>query len=194
MKKLSSIFIVLMLVISASNAQNTWMPDKAHSSVNFKIKHMGISFVNGRFQNFEGEITGAADDFSDMSVDFTLDATSVTTDVAQRDEHIKSPDILDVEQFPSIHYVSSSVAKTAENEYDVTGNLTMHGVTKAVTLHVVYLGQETDFYKNVKAGLLVTGIINRYDFGVEYNAPLESGNLLIGKTMDFTAELELVKE
>jgi len=129
-----------------------------------------------------------------MQVDFTLDATSINTGVNQRDEHIKSPDMLDVAQYPTMHFVSTSVTKTAEDEYDVTGNMTMHGITNIVTLHVVYHGQAIDSYKNVKAGLSVTGIIDRYAFGVEYNMPIDGGKFLIGKTMQFESYLELVKE
>jgi len=194
MKKLSSIFTVLILVISVSTAQNTWVPDKAHSSVNFKIQHMGISFVNGRFEEFDGTVISNKADFSDMKVDFTFDVSSLSTDVSRRDEHIKSADMLDVEKYPKIHFISTSVEQTAENEYDVSGNLSMHGITKPVSLHVVYHGQTTDFYKNQKAGMTVSGIIDRYAFGVDYNTVLDSGNLLIGKTMNLNAELELVKE
>ncbi len=194
MKNITLILTLLIGLLTNGLAQSSWSPDMAHSSVNFTIEHMGISLVQGRFESFEGEVKTMADDFSDMQVDFTLDATSINTGVNQRDEHIKSPDMLDVAQYPTMHFVSTSVTKTAEDEYDVTGNMTMHGITNIVTLHVVYHGQAIDSYKNVKAGLSVTGIIDRYAFGVEYNMPIDGGKFLIGKTMQFESYLELVKE
>jgi len=175
-------------------AQVGWSFDKSHSSVKFSISHMVVSDVQGAFKKFSGTIVSEKDDFSDVKVEFTIDVNSIDTDEPQRDAHLKSADFFDITSYPSIVFKSTSFTKVSGNKYKLVGNLTMHGVTKSVSLDVTNGGTIKDPYGNKRTGFKVTGVINRYDFGLKYNAVLEAGGLTIGETVDFVGSLEFIKK
>jgi len=191
MKKLS--ILIALFSITLISAQSKWNIDASHSSIRFAVDHMVISEVEGIFSAYEGSIITTAADFSDAKINFTVDVNSVNTDNAKRDEHLRGADFFETEKYPKMTFVSTSVTKTGENKYNLKGKLSLHGVTKEITLVMAYGGTTKDPWGNTKAGLKVTGVINRTDFGLKYNSVLEAGSLMIGEDVTITAKVELVK-
>ena len=191
MKKLS--IAIALFSVALVQAQTTWNIDPSHSSVRFAVDHMVISEVEGIFSKYEGSVVSAKGDFSDAKINFSVDVNSVNTDNAKRDEHLRGADFFETEKYPKMTFVSSSVQKTGDKKYNLKGKLTLHGVTKEITLAMTYGGTTKDPWGNTKAGLKVTGVINRTDFGLKYNSVLEAGSLMIGEEVTITAKVELVK-
>jgi len=157
-------FLTAMVIATAASAQ-TWSLDKAHSKVGFSITHMMVSTVDGAFKTVDAKITSSKEDFSDAVFEFTADAASVDTDNDQRDEHLRKPDFFDVEKYPTITFKSTSIKKTGKNTYALKGNLTFHGVTKAIDLALTLNGTAVHPYsKKTIAGFKVTGAIKRSEF------------------------------
>jgi polyisoprenoid-binding protein YceI len=178
-----------------SIAQTTkWVIDKSHSKVQFDVAHLVISEVTGQFKSFDGSVLSDKPDFSDAKIEVSIDVNSINTDDEKRDEHLKSPDFFDANKYPKITFKSKSLKKVNNNLYKLTGDLTMHGVTKEVVLDVQFNGIKNDPWGNTKAGFKVTGKINRNDFGLKYNAPLEGGGVLIGEEVNITCNVELLKQ
>jgi polyisoprenoid-binding protein YceI len=185
--------LLVALPIAAQAQVTSWTIDSYHSSVAFAIRHAGVSTVNGSFYNVTGQVDWNDADVTKSSVNATIDTTTVSTGVTPRDNHIKSPDFLDVAKFPTITFVSTSVAKTADG-LTVTGNLTLHGVTKPVTLNVTDISAPQTMgpagkQKTVR-GLTATTTINRHDFGVMGGM----ADAMVGSDMKITIELELDKK
>jgi polyisoprenoid-binding protein YceI len=179
---------------AASAAVTTWKIDPAHSSAEFKVKHMMISNVKGSIKGITGDLTEHATDSSLSSIEATLDVATLSTGDAQRDGHLKSADFLDVEKYPTIAFKSTSVKKKGAEEYAVTGDLTIHGVTRPVTLEVEGpSAPQKDPWGNTRIGLSATTKINRKDFGLTWNASLETGGILVGEEVHITIDLELIK-
>lgn len=175
-------------------AQETkWVIDPTHSKVSFKVKHLMISNVLGSFREFEGAATTEGDDFSTAKISFSLNAASIDTEVADRDAHLKSADFFDAENFPKLTFAGNGLTDLGDDIYELTGELTIKDVTKAVTLQVEFGGIGTDPWGNVKAGFAVSGKINRKDFGLNWNAALEAGGVLIGEEVKLSADIELAK-
>ncbi|MDO9594529.1 MAG: YceI family protein [Lutibacter sp.] len=191
MKKLS--IVIALLSVALVQAQTTWNIDPSHSSIRFAVDHMVISEVEGIFSTYEGSVIATKADFSDAKINFTVDVNSVNTDNAKRDEHLRSADFFETEKYPKMTFVSTSVVKTGTGKYNLKGKLTLHGVTKEITLAMTYGGTTKDPWGNTKAGLKVTGVINRTDFGLKYNSVLEAGSLMIGEEVAITAKVQLVK-
>ncbi len=188
------IWVAVLMLFSGLFAQSaTWGFDKAHSSVRFTVSHMLISEVEGIFTNFDGSVTAEKENFSDAKAKFTIQVKSVDTASEKRDQHLKSPDFFDAAQYPTITFDGKKVKKTKNNHYKLTGNLTMHGVTKSVTLDVKYNGTILDPFGNTKAGFKVTGILDRTDWGLTYNSVMDSGGLMIGNEIEITCNIELIK-
>ena len=166
-----------------------WTLDPAHSEVGFKIKHLMISNVKGNFKTFTIEAESASDDFKDAKVNFTADVASINTGNEQRDGHLKTADFFDAEKHPKITFESTHYAGDK-----LEGNLTISSITKPVTLHVEFGGVIKDPYGNIKAGFTVTGKINRKDWGISFNGPMENGGLLLGEEVAILAEIELTKQ
>ena len=191
MKKLN--LIIALVSITFANAQTTWVFDQSHSSVRFSVDHMVISQVEGQFTSYDGNVKTTKDDFSDAEINLNIDLNSINTADEKRDGHLKSADFFDTANYPNMKFVSTSVTTTANGKYNLKGNLTLHGVTKEVTLAMSYGGTVKDPWGNTKAGLKVTGKINRTDFGLKYNAAMETGGLLIGEEVEITCKVELIK-
>lgn len=174
-------------------AVDTYAVDRTHSEVGFQIRHL-ISKVRGDFNAFQGTIQMDPDDPSKSSVAFTIDAASIDTANDNRDQHLRSEDFFHVEQYPQITFESSKVEKTGENTYDVTGTLTMRGVSKQITLPVTYLGEVKDPRGNVKAGFETGITLNRKDFGVNWNAALDQGGFILGDEVEVSIDVQAAKQ
>ena len=187
--------MTLFIALSTqAQTAKTWQVDPVHSAVKFSVSHLVISEVDGSFKKFQGSIKSAQADFQDAQIEFTIDVNSINTDNSMRDEHLKSADFFDTKQFPSMKFVSTSFKKKSGNNYILTGNLTMKGVTKKVSYNVVYGGIAKDGYGNTKAGFKVKGIINRFDYDLKWNALTEAGGATVGKDIDMTLNLEFAQD
>ncbi|MBD2700842.1 YceI family protein [Spirosoma sp. BT702] len=165
MKK-ATFFAALLCSSVGAFAQN-WTLDKAHSNLGFSVTHMMLAEVDGKFQNFDVKMTSSKDDFSDAQIDLTADVNSINTNQDRRDTHLKSPDFFDAAKYPTLSFKSKSITKVGGNKYKLAGDLTMHGVTKPVTLDAVINGPVTNPQnKKVKAGFKVTGEVKRADFAL----------------------------
>lgn len=194
MKKLSILLSLVLIASLGMYAQKTTYGfDKAHTNVRFSIAHMVISEVDGNFSDFDGKVVTSKEDFTDADISFKINVESINTDDAKRDEHLRSPDFFDVANNPEITFESKSMEKISEKEYKLTGDLSMNGKTKSVTLDVKYGGTIVDPWGNTKAGFKITGTINRLDWGLKYNSVMDSGGLLIGEEVDIVCNVELIK-
>lgn len=174
------------------NTKSTWVLDPTHSELTFKVKHMMISNVKGEFKNFTINVDG--EDIFKSNVTATIDTGSINTNNTDRDNHLKSADFFDVENYPELSFTSTSFKPKNDNEYELTGMLNILGVSKEVTLDVEFGGINKDPWGNQKAGLSVTGKINRKDWGLNWNAALETGGLLVSEDVRIAAELQFVKQ
>jgi polyisoprenoid-binding protein YceI len=180
--------------VAAPAATTTWNIDPAHSAAEFKVKHMMISNVKGSFSGLSGVLTEHATDSTLSYVEATVPVATVSTGDPQRDGHLKSADFFDAETNPTLSFKSTKVVKKGEAEYDVAGNLTIHGVTKPVTF--VVEGPSApgkDPWGNTRIGLSATTKINRKDFGLSWNAALETGGFLVGEDVAITLEVQFIK-
>ncbi len=186
---------VLALVLSASPAlAQSWQIDTAHSRAQFTVRHLGISDIRGDF----GAVTGTVDydgkDLTRAKVNATIDVNSVTTRVAKRDEHLKTADFLDAARHPTMTFVSTSITAAGNGKYRMTGNLTLRGVTKAVTFDLTPpAGPITDHQGTVKIGAAASGMINRKDFGVNYHQVLDNGILGVADDVYIQLDVELIQ-
>lgn len=170
-----------------------WNFDNAHSSVEFSIDHMVISEVTGKFTEYTGSVTSPTDDFKGANIEFTIESTSINTDNTDRDDHLRGADFFNVAKYPQITFKSTSFKSIDGNKYQLSGNLTMHGVTKEVTFDVKYGGTVIDPWGNTKAGFKLTGELNRKDYGLVWSKALETGGLVVGEEVTLTVRIELVK-
>ncbi|MFT4094453.1 MAG: YceI family protein [Niabella sp.] len=170
-----------------------WKIDPAHSEVGFKVKHLVISTVSGKFKNFEGTAAADNDDFSDAKISFSADVDSIDTGAEQRDAHLKSADFFESDKYPKLTFESTSIARDGD-DYKLTGYLTLKGVTAPVTLKVEYGGAGPNMYGQTVAGFEVNGKINRKDFGLTWSAVTETGGIVVSDDVKLYANIELVKE
>lgn len=157
----------------------TWKIDPAHSEINFKVKHLVVSTVTGHFNTFDATIETTSDDFSDAKINFEADVKSISTKNDQRDTHLKSADFFDAENHPKMTFVSKSVKKLSDHEMQVTGNLTIRGKSEEIVLDVIYNGTVSGFGNTQVAGFEVRGKLNRFDFGLQWNALTEAGGVVV---------------
>ncbi len=156
-----------------------WKIDPTHSEVNFKVKHLVVSTVTGYFDRFEATIEAETEDFSDAKISFGAEVNSINTKNEQRDGHLKSPDFFDATKYPKMSFVSTSVKKLSDYELKVFGNLTMRGVTKEITLDVMYNGTVAGLGGNLVAGFEIRTKLNRFDFGLQWSALTETGGVVV---------------
>lgn len=188
-----TILSALVAVSTLMTAQTTWKMDNSHSKVGFSVVHMMVSETEGKFKIYEGQVKSTSEkDFSNATILFTADVSSINTDDEKRDAHLKSPDFFDVEKFPKMSFSSTSMKKGAGNTYILTGDLTIKGVTKKVTLTAVYGGTAKDPWGNTKAGFTLKGKINRKDFGLTWNAALETGGVVVSEEVTIDCKIELL--
>ena len=190
-----SLVLTFLLPALASAATSTWVIDADHSSVQFKVKHLMVSNVKGEFKKFSGALTIDDADITRSKVDVTIDAASIDTGDAKRDEHLRSPDFFDVAKNPTLKFVSTKVAKTGDGTLKVTGTLMLHGVSREVVLDVEGpTSAIKDPWGNTKRGASATTKINRKDFGLTWNKALETGGVVVGDEVAITLEVELLKK
>jgi polyisoprenoid-binding protein YceI len=169
----------------------TWHLDPAHSEVQFKVKHLMITNVTGQFNVMSGNIDTDNDQFEHASVNFIADVTSVNTGNEQRDGHLKSPEFFNSESFPQIKFESKAFNA---KEGKITGNLTIKDVTKPVSFDVEFSGINKDPWGNQKAGFSISGKINRTEFNLGWNAPLETGGVLVSEDVKLMAEIQFARQ
>jgi polyisoprenoid-binding protein YceI len=194
MKKIYLSLFILLATVFMATAQTTWKADVAHSKVQFSISHMVISEVTGRFKDFDATLIQTNDDLSDSKLNATIKVNSINTDNEKRDEHLKSADFFDAEKYPEMTFVSKSFTKSGKATYKISGDLTMHGITKPVVLDTKFNGQVKDPWGNMIAGFKATTIVNRKDFGIVWNKALETGGVLVGEDVSVTIIVEMQKE
>lgn len=172
-----------------------WTLDPTHSEVNFKVKHLVISTVSGHFRSFDGTVESNDDsDFESAKVAFSIDSASIDTNQQQRDDHLRSGDFFDAENYPSISFVSTSVKQVGNDEFIITGDLTVKDETKKIELNAEYGGSVTDAYGNFKVGFEVSGKVNRKDFGLVWNAVTEAGSVVVGDRINIQASVQFIKQ
>jgi polyisoprenoid-binding protein YceI len=187
---------LLLLVLGAAApllAADTYAIDKGHSSVEFRIRHFA-SKVSGRFGDFEGTIQADPTKPDASSVNFTIKTASIDTNNGNRDNDLRSPNFFDAAKFPEIRFQSSKMTSTGKDQYAVSGTLTMHGVSKEVTLPVTYLGSAKDPRGNERASFELNTKLNRKDWGIDWNKTLDSGGLMLSEDVDVTIDLETVRK
>ncbi|HXD78893.1 MAG TPA: YceI family protein [Puia sp.] len=175
-------------------ATNKWILDPSHSEVEFKVKHMMISNVSGEFTKFDANVETEGEDFMTARVTFTADIDSISTGAEQRDAHLKSPDFFDAAKFPQLKFVATRYENVDnDGSYEVYGDLTIHGVTKPVRFDSEFGGVIKDPWGNTRAGITVSGKINRKDFGLAWHGVTETGSLIVSEEVRVHVGLEFVK-
>lgn len=170
-----------------------WKVDQAHSEIKFKVKHLVVSTVTGQFTSFSGTVESDKSDFSDAKISFEADVNSISTNNEQRDGHLKSPDFFDAANHPKLTFVSKSITKKSDDEYIVVGNMTIRGTTKEIKLNVTYNGTAKGFGGIDVAGFEITGKLNRFDFGLHWNALTEVGGIVVADEVKIEIAAELQK-
>jgi len=171
-----------------------WIIDPAHSEIAFKVKHLMITNIKGVFKTFEASIYTTGDDFMSAEIDFSLDPSSVETGSADRDAHLKGADFFDVENHKQITFVANTYENVDQDgSYELWGDLTIKGITKKIKLDVEFGGVAKDPWGNEKAGFTINGKINRKDWGLNWNAALEAGGLLVSEDVRISCDVQLLK-
>ncbi|WP_338864077.1 YceI family protein [Myxococcus stipitatus] len=187
--------IAVLVALPSMALASTWTVDPAHSSAEFSVKHMMVTNVKGSFNIKDGTVNLDDKDVTKSTVEATLDAASVNTANAKRDEHLRAPDFFDTAKYPTITFKSKKVEKAGEGKLKVSGDLTMHGVTKPVVLDVTGPTKESkDPWGNTRTGVEATTKLNRKDFGLTYNTALETGGVAVGEEVSVTLDLSLTKK
>lgn len=194
MKNINKLIVLLFLLSTTIFAQTKWNFDNSHSEIGFSVTHMLITETDGYFKNYSGSVVAKNDDFQDTEIKFEAKTSSIFTDNEKRDKHLASPDFFDAEKFPTLTFASKSFKKVDGKNYKLVGNLTIKGVTKEITLDVKYNGTVTDPWGNTRAGFKVTGEVDRFEYGLTWNAALETGGLVVSKEVDLNIKIELIKE
>jgi polyisoprenoid-binding protein YceI len=173
----------------------TYTIDPAHSGAGFKIRHLMIAYIRGGFSGVTGEVTVDQSNPANTKINATINATSLHTHDEKRDAHVKGADFLETDKYPTITFVSKNVTPDGKNQWKVTGDLTLHGVTKEATLEVESAGVEAkDPWGNLRTGAEATTVIKRSDYGLKFNAPLETGGVMLSDDVHIHLDIELIKK
>ncbi len=196
MKKIiTSLSTIIALALPAFAFASTWTIDSDHSNVGFKVRHLMVSNVKGSFEKHTGTVEIDDKDITKSKVEVSIDTNSINTNVQKRDEHLRSADFFNVAKFPTMTFVSKKVATAGKDNLKVTGDLTLHGVTRQVVLDVEGLSKESkDPWGNMRRGATATTTINRKDFGLVWNKALETGGVAVGEEVTITLEIEMIKK
>ena len=196
-KTLASLFAAAAIAVAAGApavaATETWTIDKDHSTVSFQVRHL-LTNVRGQFEVYQGTVLLDPQRPEQGSVQFSIDAKSIDTDHAKRDEHLRNPDFFDVAKHPQITFASKKVVALAPNRFAVAGTLTIRGVAREVTLPVELLGTSKDPWGNTRAGFATTLTLNRKDYGIEWNKSLDGGGYLLGDDVEVDIQLEAIRQ
>src|SRR5512136_477722 len=189
---ISAIFALALPVIASAA---TWNIDPDHSNVGFKVRHLMVSNVKGSFDKYTGSVDINDKDITKSTVTVSIDTNSINTNVQKRDDHLRSADFFDVAKYPTMTFLSKKVEKAGKDRLKVTGDLTLHGVTRQVVLNVEGPTKESkDPWGNIRRGATATTKINRKDFGLVWNAALETGGVAVGEDIAITLEIEMIKK
>jgi polyisoprenoid-binding protein YceI len=192
---IASISTIIALSLPALALASTWNIDPDHSNIGFKVRHLMVSNVKGNFDKFTGTVELNDKDITKSKVEVSIDTNSINTNVQKRDEHLRSADFFDVAKYPAMTFVSKKVAKAGNDKLKVTGDLTLHGVTKEVVLDVEGPSQESkDPWGAFRKGATATTRINRKDFGLVWNKALETGGVAVGDEVTITLEIEMIRK
>lgn len=175
-------------------ATTKWSLDPAHSEILFKLKHLMITNVTGQFADVEGNVESEGDDFLNSKISFSAKVASINTNNEQRDTHLKSADFFDAEKYPTLKFVSTGTKKIDDESFELQGDLTIKDVTKSVKLTVEFGGIQKDPWGNTKAGFSLKGSIKRSDWGLNWNATLETGGVLVSEDVKILADVQLAKQ
>lgn len=181
-------------VPTTTTTTTTWQIDPTHSHVEFAVKHLMIATVKGRFADVQGSVIASDDDPTDAKIEVTIGTASIDTRQEQRDTHLRSPDFLDVERFPTITFRSRRIEAQKGDEFRIIGDLTIRGITREVTLDAEHTGRARDPWGNDRAAFTATTKVNRKEFGLTWNQALEAGGVLVGDDLKITIDVELVKQ
>jgi polyisoprenoid-binding protein YceI len=195
MKKLLVLMTTVIALAAPLLAQAaTWNIDPDHSNVGFKVRHLMVSNVKGNFEKFTGTVDINEKDITKSKIDVSIDTASINTNVQKRDEHLRSADFFEVTKYPAMTFVSKKVAKAGKGKLKVTGDLTLHGISKEVVLDVEGPAKESkDPWGNMRSGAVASTKINRKDFGLTWNKALETGGVVVGEEVTINLEVELIK-
>jgi len=188
MKKIALILAAIVTLTAFTTVLPTWQNDDPHSQLGFTVSHLGINDVSGTFNDFDVTLQSSKPDFSDAVIELSAKTASIDTRVEARNNHLKSADFFDVEKYPTMNFKSTAVKPAGKNKYKLTGDLTLHGITKPVTMDLLYKGTvENPMSKKQTAGFQVTGTINRSDFNVgpKFPAPMISNEVKIKADGEF---------
>lgn len=177
-----------------TQSKTKWSIDPSHSEVGFKAKHLMITTVTGKFEKFTSDVETVGDDFSTAKINFSAEIASVNTGSEQRDGHIKGADFFDAEKYPTLSFTSTALTLVKDNHYKLTGDLTIRGITKPVTLDVEFAGTAKDPWGNTKAGFILNGKLNRKDWDLNWNVALETGGVLVSEEIKLFADVQFAKK
>ena len=195
MRKPALFALVLCLAAPGLALSAPWEFDAAHTGVHFKVRHLMVSYVRGDFEKFSGKIVYDEGDITKSTADITIEAASINTRVAKRDEHLRSPDFLDAAKYPTITFKSKRVEKAGDGKLKMTGDLTIRGVTKEAVLDIEGPTPPVkDPWGNTRVGGTATTKINRKDFGLTWNAALETGGVVVGDDVDISIDMEIFRK
>ena len=191
---IAAVATIFALALPAVAPAATWTIDPDHSNVGFKVRHLMVSNVRGNFEKHVGTVEINDRDITKSKVSVTVDTASVNTNFAKRDTHLRSPDFFDVVKYPTMTFVSKKVVRAGQDRLKITGDLTLHGVTREVVLDVEGPSQESkDPWGNIRRGASASTTVNRKDFGLLWNKTLETGGVVVGDDVTITLEIEMIK-
>ncbi len=194
MKRFISLFSLFVILVTTSPAQTTWQIDKAHSNLDFSVRYMMLSNVRGTYENFDAVLVQHNDDFSGSEIEVTVQAVSINTQNADRDNHLRSDDFFDVENHPELTFVSREFQKTGNNTYKIAGDVTMRGVTKPVIIDAEMIGLVDDPRGFQRVAFTGETTVNRNDFGVRWNRALEAGGFLVGENVSIMINAQFMSQ
>jgi len=193
--RLLAVLAALAACSASPSFAATWEIDPAHTTIQFSVRHMMVSNVHGQFGKFSGRVEGDETKPTEARIEATIQTASVDTSNDKRDEHLRSPDFLDAAKYPTITYTSKKIEKTGEGKWKVTGDLTLHGVTKEVVLHLSDVTTPIkDPMGNMRAGAEARATINRQDFGITFNKTLDGGGVMVGNEITITIDVEVTRK
>ena len=193
---LNKISEVKMATTSSSGAgvkKAVWLVDKSHTKIQFSARHMIISEVTGHFTDYELTMK-ASDSFEDAEIEFDVNIASIDTGIKDRDNHLKSPDFFDAEKFPKMIFKSKKIQKINDEKFKLTGDFTIKDIVKTIDLDVTYGGTIKDPWGNTRAGFRIQGAVNRFDYGLKWNALMETGGAVVSKNINITCDVEITKQ
>jgi polyisoprenoid-binding protein YceI len=194
MLKQLSFILVAILAIAITAQADTWDFDKSHSTIGFTAQHMLISHVAGKFEDFSGQVMFDGKDLTKGSVEVNIDVNSINTDNDRRNNHLRSSDFFDIANYPTMTFKSTKITMVDDKHFQMTGDLTIKGITKPVTLDCTLNGIITDPMGNTRAGFSATGMIHRHDFNIAWDNKLQDGSYIVGEDIDINLQIEITKE